>query len=1510
MPEIMDPKEFAAIERQKQALLAKPAAMADWVGKSLQENFGPELKKPKKGYATALEGVDAATPNDHPFKGMGPALYRGVNAAMRDPATQGYTAEEILGNLASTYALQANTGPEPFGDKAARWFGMGTPVRSGETRLEAAYRYKRAKEAPLWGEPTETVKAPPLYDKWLQEQRKLETEQTVPYTHESYLDNVITAGRRGAVLGAALGAVAGPEMVPAGALTLGIASAATEVVADPFRRWLHGTEWYKAKASSPSMWDKGKALAAAQLPDLGAFVGFEKLTRMALGNTAVIDKASGLMRDPYAQNVIEAADLKKWALRNEMKITTALEDEIDRGVVWDAVNNAQRNLTQYVSEQRMGRSAEIARMSDYYKAPTAAEENLPGFIDTLPTSNLDPYGRLIEHQITAQKIAGMAPLTTKEMFEGLSQQGAEEVLTRSENGVALDSAVSSVAPGDRAVKNNVEREVAKGWLKAPDFLTEKAAAAKIQEWKDLGLTFAQARKKRVKAAPKIASATKDASEFTEEDVATMLQQDAETEVPSIIKQHWGMPGDEVILQDNQGRLLDRLRVLQDNKALTEAEKHAGNLETLRGIGAPEDVLKGMGPQDSTQTLKDLNDFYDHLNSLPRKDELGETPFGEAALAPEKGAGKDPFSYLDKMSPADLVAEHRSIVEFLKTAPAGTPVEKINRLNTLAREVTKRIKNPFTLGIAGLVGVGTALASLGHVDEAQAGVADKLVGSVGKYMLPFLKSSVEVGTEVKTLLQAVDKLGLTLKPVAEGATELPVRMNGLPIGESAGSTFATMDQTVRSTKSLPFLPMRMQSMWSLAKTLYKEGWSPTVEAVSRQIATTGNTENAMKVFDNILKEVPEAYAEGSAATREIVDAMAPLAEKWQNVMVYQALSFKEGIARSLIDSSEKFPEKFLKGPKVKKLQNAVNDLPKYQDAMAQMKPMVDEAMAEVTPIYQQLASRFSRARISLAAEDTADFQYYPWLQSMMTWDEKVAVSKIKGMMDNYKTAMKDIGQDTIEARPYMQHSFHPSWTEKNMEQRMKELDLGISDALPFSKFFERSKYSTQMVPDIGFNMSRYIPDTERRLQTIPFWDAWSGHMNSPLVKGSEPLGYMWRTIRNNMLPITNTTATQWANRYTAFEAIRLLGINPGTGFKHLLKGTATMASLGIGPTASTLGASTMAALRSYGRESIDRGFLGMLGMKDLSVEAKDIDQFLKPFIGLNRMNQIVQDLNLNPYAQKEVDSWMQKIAQKGSLPTGFAETIDRANTVLASLLMADKAGLTPQQAMYGIYSNILQNNFVGGVANASWMRNPGVRAAMMFQTTAYKILERRVLLATRTGQAIKEAWNIPGATTGDKLQQLFGLKNAMREGDRTFKSEMIMNSLKADKDIFGTPLSKQFMRELFMVGLGLTAGSAVGLDLSPQFLHVPFMKMTNSDPVIGVSPIVAAMTKTAGDRHKAEVAGDEPEFVVSSFMQNWLGRTGYMPLLANKMLRLSDDDIPEMYRDSGLRYLFSVPATKE
>ena len=138
--------------------------------------------------------------------------------------------------------------------------------------------------------------------------------------------------------------------------------------------------------------------------------------------------------------------------------------------------------------------------------------------------------------------------------------------------------------------------------------------------------------------------------------------------------------------------------------------------------------------------------------------------------------------------------------------------------------------------------------------------------------------------------------------------------------------------------------------------------------------------------------------------------------------------------------------------------------------------------------------------------------------------------------------------------------------------------------------------------------------------------------------------------------------------------------------------------------------------------------------------------------------------------------------------------------------------------------------------------------------------------------------------------------------------MIADALGSERDYFGHSIVRQFMREALLAGSIISGGAYIGVDLMPHTFHMPFLVHGRTDPTLASSPIVKASIKTFED-WKDEAAEDR-DFIVSAFMKNWLGSTRGIPQAANKVLRINEGDIPNIYEDGSfppwIKYLFSVP----
>jgi len=116
------------------------------------------------------------------------------------------------------------------------------------------------------------------------------------------------------------------------------------------------------------------------------------------------------------------------------------------------------------------------------------------------------------------------------------------------------------------------------------------------------------------------------------------------------------------------------------------------------------------------------------------------------------------------------------------------------------------------------------------------------------------------------------------------------------------------------------------------------------------------------------------------------------------------------------------------------------------------------------------------------------------------------------------------------------------------------------------------------------------------------------------------------------------------------------------------------------------------------------------------------------------------------------------------------------------------------------------------------------------------------------------------------------------------------------------------------GIILGGGAAMGHDSSHHLFHLPFLgKSQDGEPIVGMSPIARGAWDTF---HGKKFGGEESEFgLVGDFLNNWFRSQGPIPQMVSKAIKVSQDDIPEIYREEGFlpkefRYFWAIPSTKE
>jgi len=820
--------------------------------------------------------------------------------------------------------------------------------------------------------------------------------------------------------------------------------------------------------------------------------------------------------------------------------------------------------------------------------------------------------------------------------------------------------------------------------------------------------------------------------------------------------------------------------------------------------------------------------------------------------------------------------------------------------------------------AGSVGIAT----LWPTEEAHAGVAaeiPKVLGDLAE------AASKQVGKNPSLLAKLFDKMNVLRRPVDPAnpftiPTEQEVPWLGKKIEDIYGSTL----NAIKRTTGLELGAHKIADPHTQAGLAYKSAAKPSFDIAMMQMVSQGNNKNAFEVVGNILKGIPEVSNEVSKATEGFVertgaDFMA------MNAVDSQVKTFEQ-IRAGLANYGNKkglelgvpkrwrgyIPEQY------KTVDDAVEFLnsriPMLQTARDTLEPLVNGHLGEWEGLAKDLAKKYPSSRIALAIEDTADFKRYPWLKDIMSFDEKTATARLQEVFKRYRVRADAADLNVFhDSYPYAHHAWHPAWRQEAGLSRLRELNVDFAaNALPYTEFPSRGPLSRMMMPDAWYMMRSYIPDAENRIQWKQFWDIWSPHAGSDVVKTSPLLSSFWDGVKKMMVPAPNTTGNQWANRYTAFETMRLLGFMPSVGLKHIFKMAGTASQFGIGRTIKQY----PEAMKYMLANSADRGFLGKLGIKGPDVD-KTVLRAIQSFTETGRWSNFISDLGFPDFAEKAglvggFDRVLARINEKGSMFVAGAEMFDRTVSVLAAMDMANKQGMTAFQSLYGIVDSVVTNNFLSGNLNPSWLRDPKIRMLALFQGTPFKILERRLMDAYGTKRTISTAiGKFKGKDFSNILDEMKGLKRIILEGQDEFKGNIIADALSQESDFFGTPSATKFMREVLLTGTLITGGSALGLNLLPQTTHIPFIETAFSNkPQIAQPPILGAIWDTWAARRKARQEEEEPNFFPTDFLQHWMGGKLPLPSIVRKAARISDQDIPEIYKDSPMRYLFSVPATGE
>ncbi len=667
-------------------------------------------------------------------------------------------------------------------------------------------------------------------------------------------------------------------------------------------------------------------------------------------------------------------------------------------------------------------------------------------------------------------------------------------------------------------------------------------------------------------------------------------------------------------------------------------------------------------------------------------------------------------------------------------------------------------------------------------------------------------------------------------------------------------------------------------------------NPMPEIASRTAISQGNTAKAFALVQDVLSMVTG----GESHMKEVSEAMKPLLEM---NMTASRVSFHRGNISKLDEMIEGLIKKKskLSGDEALAMDGNIEKLMMMQDAsnqaISELKFNKEAFDKQWRTIAEGLAEKYPSTRIALALEGEGMAANDPWVLKHLTDREKEAVGHLRKLLNKIAEYIIDVGGKPIIEKPYIHHAAHPDMDWKGLQKSLEGYSLESQNILPLSRLFHREYNSKQMMPDIHYVMQQYLPDIFKRIEMMDFWkkgkpNGWSAHMHALEQMGWRAPAEFMKSIAQGFLPEDRTWANNIARQAYALEAARLIGFNPAPGFKHLMKLEANWSNFGV-----KMGLTNLPKAFDIYKKEVGAAVLEKMTGKKVTRDMET--ELYRTFTHAGNMSAIIQDLGL----YEPPRGWVEKIGRQLSDYTGTiinnTERFDRAMSFVGSMEMAAKQGMTAEQAIYNLYDTILKTNFLSGNQNPSWLRNPKIRAMMMFQGTPFKIAEQRALLAVRAGRGIKKGWD-------EYYKQLQDIRKMVGEGEKEFKWNLIKDALESEKDINGIPYAYQLMRKVMILGTVITGGAALfDADMTGHMLHLPFVKHEGGLKV-NLNPVLSAAMET-----KAK----EDEFWLSSFFKRWLGSAPFGAAVG-KAARLKEDDIPKIYRDSKFRYFFGVPATKE
>jgi len=795
-------------------------------------------------------------------------------------------------------------------------------------------------------------------------------------------------------------------------------------------------------------------------------------------------------------------------------------------------------------------------------------------------------------------------------------------------------------------------------------------------------------------------------------------------------------------------------------------------------------------------------------------------------------------------------------------------------------------------LAVIMGSTIALGALSAIspDEAQAGVPDQVLRASGSVVLQFFrdftpKAFIERAAISKEMAKKMERF--VPKEIQGGRVYQPDTPDVLRAARKENLNLTS--DLMRSGSGDGTLHRDVRGKLTLAQAfsdIYHDKWSPAVQFIGG--LQHGNA-ISMVEQEVSLKHILNVKGINPGKARGIVSKkMKDVAQELSDIHVVMQDSGK--LSRAMSETLEKGSHKDLSGDIKEMLVKAAREQSSiYETHVSKYKKVVAE---KYDPILKDLAHELPETRIFMLLDGGT--KKYPYLKDIVTRDEKAAAARLRLMTDDKAEVLKGVGVDTF-SKDYVFHATHPDVDIMASIKKYPDLvkKIGQNKSIPFSRYHARAPHTVPTYPEISGTMEKYWPQTNKIIQTRKFMQSgWEDHMTYVNAHGTEAAKEAWSLLTKAMIPVDNTMANKIFNRMTSIEVARVLAGSTSVAFKHGMKAVGDVGVFGPAATLSTYSQAIRSAAINKSRE----GMFGR-GMKILGVQAKSnqITDVIKTFSNQEKYRSVITEMGIDAVSMKKVDRIIDNVNDIGSLFVSTIEHVDRGVSTLASLLMASKKGMTPDQAGFAIWDAVLRTNFMAGANNPAWLKSPAIRFFMMFQGTPFKIAEQRVMNAIRASKDIKKASGL----LVDDLKTLYEMRGTAEFGAKQIKWNLIQDALTADKDVFGTPQTQIFMRNILALGSVGAFSAVTGSHLLEQVVHPPFITKGEDTLNLSTNTVVQAGLKAYANREESD------DMFFHRMYHKWAGGATPMPVMMKKSIRLVKGDIPDRYKGSKFAYLLGV-----